>query len=281
MSLDGYTPHSIDEAKRILYPALIGGILPSHEPLGIVLGGQPASGKTTLIAFISQKVYPERDFVVINGDEYRKYHPNYYALNQVYGRNAPDHTQKFANELVEFFKQECLRLQLDFVIEGTMRSLDVVSRTCTELKNAGFRIEAHVLAVPYQDSLLGIYWRYEGGKLRDGIGRFSPLKSHHQAFINIPVNLDKALQDSLFDSIAVYKRDLADELIPIFKTPQNIYDGFSFIDFFEKHRKPIRSRDWYHNQWQAIAQCVLARKWEDEDDSYLPVINAFIKAYEG
>lgn len=279
MSLDDYTSHSIEEAKELLYPALIGSTLPSHDPLGIVLGGQPASGKTALIAFISQKVYPERDFVVINGDEYRKYHPNYYALNQAYGRNAPDHTQKFANELVEFFKQECLRLRLDFVIEGTMRSLDVIGRTCTELKNAGFKIEAHVLAVPYQDSL--IYWRYEAGMLRDGIGRFSPLRAHHQAFINIPINLDKALQDSLFDSIAIYKRDLADNLIQLFTSPQDVFDGFSFTNFFEEHRSPIKSRDWYNSQWQAIAQYVLARRWEDEDDSYLPVINAFIKAYEG
>lgn len=46
----------------------------NKQPIGILLSGQPASGKSGLILKIQiENTNPE--FAAINGDEYRQYHP--------------------------------------------------------------------------------------------------------------------------------------------------------------------------------------------------------------
>lgn len=175
------------------------------KPTGILLGGQPAAGKTGLIRQIRRQ-RSDVKFVVINGDEYRQYHPQFRALTDEYGQDAPEYTQPFSNALVEYLKAECLRLRCNFIIEGTMRTYAVIERTAQEIKQAGFWCEAHALAVHRQDSLLGIFERFEADKQRTGVGRFSPIAVHDEAYRQIPLNLAEADTEKLFDRLAVYTR---------------------------------------------------------------------------
>ena len=46
----------------------------SKEPCAIILGGQPACGKSTLIN-VAKKDHPNLDFLTVNGDLYREFHP--------------------------------------------------------------------------------------------------------------------------------------------------------------------------------------------------------------
>lgn len=171
--IDFYTDEELSIAKEIIFDVTIGiyTLYQSDTPVGILLGGQPASGKTGLIKLL-QKAYQDRKFVVINGDEYRQYHPNARQIHETLGRDASQYTQSFSNALVEYLKAECLRLRCNFVIEGTMRTYDVIERTALAIRKAGFRCEAHVLAIARDDSLLGLFQRYEGDKQRTGAGRF-------------------------------------------------------------------------------------------------------------
>lgn len=47
----------------------------SQKPIAIILGGQPACGKSTLIN-VAKKDHPNLDFLTVNGDLYRQFHPN-------------------------------------------------------------------------------------------------------------------------------------------------------------------------------------------------------------
>ena len=47
----------------------------SQKPIAIILGGQPACGKSTLIN-VAKKDHPNLDFLTVNGDLYRPFHPN-------------------------------------------------------------------------------------------------------------------------------------------------------------------------------------------------------------
>lgn len=49
--------------------------------LGILIGGLPGAGKTNLIRKV-KKEYANRDFVVIDADNYRILHPNYMELRK-------------------------------------------------------------------------------------------------------------------------------------------------------------------------------------------------------
>ncbi|MBO0935928.1 zeta toxin family protein [Fibrella sp. HMF5335] len=102
MPLADFTRRQFDRQKKRISRKLFKRVQPQliDRPKGILLGGQPASGKTNLIETIKRRM-AERQFVVINGDEFRVYHPNYNAIYSQYGTEAPHHTQPFSNALVE------------------------------------------------------------------------------------------------------------------------------------------------------------------------------------
>ncbi|MBO0929712.1 zeta toxin family protein [Fibrella aquatilis] len=103
MPLADFTRRQFDRQKKRVSRKLFKRIKPQlvNRPIGILLGGQPASGKTNLIETIKRNT-PDRQFVVINGDEFRTYHPNYTAIYSQYGTDAPHHTQPFSNAMVEW-----------------------------------------------------------------------------------------------------------------------------------------------------------------------------------
>gem|GEM_PF-6450416 len=73
-------------------------------------------------------------FIVINSDEYRQFHPRAQKIGETYGQDALKYTQAFSNALVEQLKSEYLQLSCNFIIEGTMRSFDVIQKTAQQIK---------------------------------------------------------------------------------------------------------------------------------------------------
>jgi len=53
---------------------LIRDYVTSSTPVAIILGGQPASGKSNLTK-VAESEHENEIFLIINGDEYRAYHP--------------------------------------------------------------------------------------------------------------------------------------------------------------------------------------------------------------
>lgn len=54
---------------------------PVAKPIGIVLGGQPGAGKSVLTQFVLQS---DPNFIVINADEFRPWHPFYESIQDCY-----------------------------------------------------------------------------------------------------------------------------------------------------------------------------------------------------
>lgn len=248
----------------------------NERPIGILLGGQPASGKTGLFDYVRQ-VNPERKFIEINGDEYRQYHPRAQEIDEEYGQDAPKYTQPFSNTLVEYLKAECLRLRCNFIIEGTMRTYAVIKRTAREIKQAGFRCEAHALAVHRQDSLLGVYQRFEADKQRTGVGRFSPIAVHDEAYRQIPFNLVKADAEKLFDRLVVYARSATGQLMMGIDRLSSITDPLDFSTAFDQLRQPIYDDSFYNQQWLALK--TLARNRGETDAAYIKLIDEFVAQF--
>ena len=51
---------------------------PMNKPTAILLAGQPGAGKTQLSAYFFRQ--SKNTSILINGDDYRRYHPNYHAI---------------------------------------------------------------------------------------------------------------------------------------------------------------------------------------------------------
>ena len=65
-------------------------------PKGFVLGGQPGAGKSNLIKMINAQL--NGNVLVVNGDEFRRYHPNFDEMQAQYGKDSAKHTAEFSGK---------------------------------------------------------------------------------------------------------------------------------------------------------------------------------------
>lgn len=198
---------SPEEAKKILYemivPQATSGIVSSEKKMAFVLGGQPGSGKSAFAREILQK---DKNLVFINGDDLRAYHPKYYFYLRENDIEAADKTQAVCSYWIESLVSECIKRNLSFIIEGTMRNTEGPLRTAQEATEYGYSLNLVAIATPYELSLISIDRRYQEIKKLEGFARYTKKESHDEAFNKIEHTF-KALSDSgLFERILIYKR---------------------------------------------------------------------------
>ncbi len=135
MNIHEFSEGELNVSKQVAFMQEIGDptLYQSKQPIGFILGGQPAAGKSGLIKKL-RRDHRLSDLVVINGDEYRQHHPRKRELDEQFGQDSPKYTQKLSNAVVDFLKAECLRLRCNFIIEGTMRTYAVIERTAQEVR---------------------------------------------------------------------------------------------------------------------------------------------------
>lgn len=201
----GVSPFELNEALEFSRNKVFSQARPQAEPVGIILGGQPATGKSLLIER-TQDDRPNLSFVVINGDEFRQYHPRFHEYNQAGEREAANQTQAFANYIGQALLKEAIENRYNIIIEGTMRNPDVPVTTAQMYRQNGYSPEAHVLAVNYHQSLQGIYSRYEQQKEIGSSGRFTPLSIHQEAVEGVLKSVDRLYAEQSVDRIAIYNR---------------------------------------------------------------------------
>lgn len=118
-----YSYDELDVAKRELLATSFYNVKKEKQPVAIILGGQPASGKTKLFELLRNKIFPDKQFVIINGDDYRSFHPRNDKILIKYGKDYANKTQPFANSLVIFMKEECMKKRYNFILESTFRDI--------------------------------------------------------------------------------------------------------------------------------------------------------------
>ena len=255
-------------AKKLLLAKYFDNAKREKQPLAIILGGQPASGKTQLFGHIQNNIYPNKQFVIINGDEYRAHHPRSNDIATKHGKDYADETQPFANSLVKFMKEECIKRRYNFILESTFRNIETVKESSEELKKENYKTAVHTLSVPYWNSILGIFERYEEQIELTGFGRFSPLATHNEAFEALPRNLKTCLQEQLFGEIFICKRTLTGlEGIKV--------NSVSDINHQLKDRLPISNPAFYKDKFENILQMALIRVCLDSD--YLTSLESIIE----
>lgn len=71
-----------EELERVyqedIAPDLFAGVRPSSRPIMVFLGGQPGAGKSRATDILKNP-HSAEDLVAIEGDAYRRHHPDYEA----------------------------------------------------------------------------------------------------------------------------------------------------------------------------------------------------------
>lgn len=175
-----------------------------RNPKAFILGGQPGAGKTSLQYLIQKQ---DRNVIVINADAYRKFHPYFFEIQRKYGTDSPKYTQPFINQVAEQLIDELSAESYNLIIEGTLRTATVPLNTCRALKDKGYRVELHVIAVKRAISYESTLLRYELAIQQGEIPR-ATAKAHHDMVADaIADNLDIICRSKTFDDIRLFDRE--------------------------------------------------------------------------
>lgn len=203
-SLEGYTIKELLEAKEGIKSELIYGIEPAENPIAFMLGGQPGSGKTGLQKMLSKEY---DNLVIINIDEFRKYHPNFKKIDEVYGKDSVTKTNKFAAQITDMLVEELSNNKYNMVIEGTLRKPDTSLESQKNLNAKGYKCELVVIAVKPEMSYIGTKLRYESMRKNGNIPRDTGKDFHDLVVKSLPESLEQIYKKNVFDNIRIFDRE--------------------------------------------------------------------------
>lgn len=182
---------------------LLGEVYSKSNPVACILGGQPASGKGNLASIVTKNIYTGEQFLIVNGDTYRNFHPDYQNLVKnphIYSRE----TQIFSNVFTEELIKEAIRNKFNIIIEGTMRNPQIPLNTSNLFKQNGFKVEALAISAPAIFTEIGIYIRYQEEVNKQKMGRLAEISSHNSAVEGVPKSLDLLYSKNAVDRIHIY-----------------------------------------------------------------------------
>jgi hypothetical protein len=195
-------PHEIAKIFEKKKGELLCNCKPSPHPVAILLGGQPASGKSRLTT-VAEKAHENHSFLKVNGDEYRIYHPEHDLLIKDVSAYS-EKTQPFSNVFTEKLIEEAIENKLNIIVEGTMRNPAVPQKTAAMFRDAGFRVEAYVIAAPSLFTETGIYIRYLRELQLQGFGRLSDIDSHNRAVTGLLQSVDSLYRHRSIDKLSIH-----------------------------------------------------------------------------
>lgn len=166
----------------------------------ILFAGQPAVGKSVVTAML------DRDFYIIDADDYRIYHPKYHDIERLEGKEAPQYTGKFAGAVCESVIDQLTRQGANVIIQGTGRNFETPHTTASLLKQKGYHIDLYVVACPIKVSTASIFKRYYEMSANGETGRFSNIE-HTKTVLNaLPENVDRLYESHVFDNMYIVNR---------------------------------------------------------------------------
>lgn len=227
-----------DAAFEMIWDGLVSEaqVRPSSFPKGFVLGGQPGAGKTNLV----QKIRTElnRNLLVINGDEFRRYHPDFDEIQAKYGKDAPKHTAAFSGEMTERVISKALSEGYNISVEGTFRTTEVPLKTLDQMRSHGYETAVYIQTTPAEVSWQSTIERYEQMKALGEMPRYTD-KAHHDLVVDmLPKNADTVYLSGKADHFRVYNRDglVFDDRIHVDQLPGTAID-------YELHRNTRQLND--------------------------------------
>ncbi|MBO5477009.1 MAG: zeta toxin family protein [Clostridia bacterium] len=176
----------------------------SEKPVAIILGGQPGAGKSFLIKE-AKKDFLDKDIVVINGDEYRRWHPRSKEILNSDEEKYAFYTDPDVREWTSNLFEKAIKNKYNIIFEGTMRT-NRICDTIKRLKEEGFIVKIKVLAVHEIDSRISTIERYESQLNYEGHGRKTPVDSHINAYNGMINTLEDIEAERMFDTLEILTR---------------------------------------------------------------------------
>ena len=199
-----YSKEAFQNAFDELYIRLTNDILPVSDPQGIILGGQSGAGKTILQRMMSQNL--DHNLVILNGDEFRRYHPDFRWFQEMYGKDSVNYTNAFSGQMTEALIDRLKEEGYNILVEGTLRTTEVPTKTCLSFRESGYSTTLAIMAVKPEISYISTIKRYEDMLALGETPRATPKAIHDKIVQNLPDNIQTLKESGIFDNISIYNR---------------------------------------------------------------------------
>ncbi|MEX2985624.1 zeta toxin family protein [Streptomyces sp. C36] len=176
---------------------------PQSQPVLVLLGGQPAAGKSQAMKSAQQR-HADRQLVPLTGDELRPFHPQHHEILEKEPWLFPDATGQASGAWVRMSIDHALENRYSLMLEGVFRDPAMTLSTAERFAEAGYTVEVVGLAVREERSRLDGLHRYLEG------GRWTPPDLHDLALRMMPETIAAAEASPAVHRITITDRSGAD-----------------------------------------------------------------------
>ncbi|MFG2668934.1 zeta toxin family protein [Streptomyces sp. NPDC048387] len=181
---------------------VFGGYQPDDRLTLVLLGGQPAAGKSQAMAATAQR-HAGR-LVPLTGDELRPLHPRYRELLHADAQTRETATAQASGAWVRMSIEHALHEGYSLLLEGVFRDPAMTIGTAVRFSQSRFDVEVVALAVRAERSRLDALDRFLDG------GRWTPPDLQNLAYKMVPETLAAAEASPAVRRISITNRDAAD-----------------------------------------------------------------------
>jgi hypothetical protein len=170
------------------------------EPVIVFVGAQPGAGKSVTAEVIRRELIARGGYIHVDADRMRVRIPTGKA------KPSSEETQTDAGKLANAVRALAIDGRRNIIEEGTLRSPGVMGTVASMAHSQGYRVELVALAAHKEESLLGVYERFEKQHLNPALNpRFVSENYHDDAFNGFTKNVAKDADK--FDRVRVVNRE--------------------------------------------------------------------------
>ena len=228
---------------------------PVKNPIAVIIGGQTGAGKSGIISY-SQKMFDDRNVIIINSDEIKPFHPKSEEIAKKYPELYTKITDQESNTWTSQLFEDARNEGYNIIFEGTMKNNRVADDAIVELLKRNYTVIVRGLAVCDLESRLSIHERYEAQVATKGWGRLVVPEHHNKTYEGMPNTIQYIEEQGRYDILELFKRGKTPD------SPELIYAAHN-DKTLEKTKKSIDQRNFvssttkkygYQNGKQAILQ---------------------------
>lgn len=205
--LQMFTEAEATEATEKIWKSLLTkfpNLSPVKMPEGIITGGTPGAGKSVFVELANTRL--KDNLLVIDGDQFRRYHPNFAKLQKLVGSDIAFVTGPFYGKMVRNILTKAMKQKYNVIIESTFKSVDSPLDYLKALKAAGYTTTVNIIAVDKE-----VAWKSTIERKEKMIAAGEPSRSvdrnyFDQTAANLAGNAEKVYKTGLVDKLEVRNR---------------------------------------------------------------------------
>ena len=168
-------------------------------PEGIITGGTPGAGKSVFVKLAKNRL--NDNLLVIDGDQYRKFHPNFAKLQKLVGSDIAFVTGPFYGKMVRNILTKAMEHKYNVIVESTFKSVDSPLDYLKTLKANGYTTTVNIIAVDKE-----VAWQSTIERKEAMIAAGEPSRSVDRTYFdqtaaNLAENAEKVYKTGLVDKL--------------------------------------------------------------------------------